>query len=96
MLVSPAVLASTTEPVQQPEVLITPQQVLFSTAAAAGVQREHAGPRLVAVVRRMFAASTQSSREARPPRPPRQRPRYQAKRYAYIEHAAMARAMERL
>lgn len=94
MLVSPAVLANTTEPVQQPveqpEVLITPQQVLFSTAAAAGVQREHAGGRLVAIVRRMFATSTKE------PRPPRPKPRYQAKRYAYIENAAMARAMERL
>ena len=90
MLVSPAAVADTAEPVAQPEVLITPQQVLFSTAAAAGVHREHTGARIVAVVRRMFAAP------ARAPRPSRERPRYQPKRYAYIENAAMARAMERL
>ena len=104
MLVSPAGLASTTEPVDQPthqslpaapspvdasstEVLITTEQVLFSTAAAAGVHRENTGGRLVAVVRRMFATSTQA---------PRPRSQYYAKRYAYIENAAMARAMERL
>ena len=93
MLVSPAVLADKTEPAQRPEVLITPQQVLLSTAAAAGLHRESSGARLVAAVRRMFATPT---RAARAERPPRQRPRYQPKRYAYIEHAAMARAMERL
>ena len=104
MLVSPAGLANTTEPVDQPtpqslpaahpqvdasstEVLITTQQVLFSTAAAAGVHRESTGSRLVAVVRRMFATSTEA---------PRPRSQYYAKRYAYIENAAMARAMERL
>jgi hypothetical protein len=108
MLVSPAALADTTEPLDEPrkpapqplpaapspadaaasgEVLITAQQVRFSTAAAAGVPREHTGSRFVAVARRMFATSTKA---------PRPRSQYHAKRYAYIENAAMARAMERL
>ena len=104
MLVSPAALADTTEPVDEPapqplpaapspadaasaEVLITPQQVLFSTAAAVGVSRDSSGGRRVAVVRRMFATSTKAARP---------RSQYYAKRYAYIENAAMARAMERL
>ncbi|BBZ38295.1 hypothetical protein [Mycobacterium conspicuum] len=90
MSVSPAVLANTAEPAEQPAVVITPQQVLLGTAAAAGVRRAHPGGRLVAAVRRMFATSTASSRAPRP------RPRYQPKRYAYLENAAMARAMERL
>jgi hypothetical protein len=63
-------------------VLIAPQQVLFSTAAAAGARREHTGGRLAGIARRMFAPS---------PRAPRR-----VKRYGYIENAAMARAMERL
>ena len=104
MLVSPAGLASATVPVDQPthqslpaapspvdasstEVLITTEQVLFSTAAGAGVYRESTGSRLVAVVRRMFATSTNA---------PRPRPHYYPKRYAYLEYAAMARAMDRL
>ena len=112
MLVSPATLADATErldesresapqpvpaahspadPAASNEVLISPQHVLFSTAAAVGVPSESAGGGLVAAVRRMFA---RSEKQPRPPRPPR--PRYQPKRYAYLEHAAMARAMERL
>jgi hypothetical protein len=66
-------------------VLITPQQVLFSTAAAAGARRERTGGRLAGIARRMFAPSP------RAPRAPRR-----VKRYGYIENAAMARAMERL
>ena len=103
MLVSPAALADTTEhadePAPQPlpaapspadaasaEVLITPQQVLFSTAAAAGVRRENTGG-LFAAARRMFATST---------RTPRPRSQHHPQRYAYLENAAMARAMDRL
>ena len=69
------------------EVLITSQQVLFSTAAVVGAPRESTGGRLVAVLRRMFATSTE---------PPRPRSGYYPKRYGYIENAAMARAMDRL
>jgi len=108
MLVSPATLADVTErldesrqgapqplpaapspadPAASNEVLITTRQVLFSTAAAVGVPRESTGRGLVAAMRRMFAPSTKT---------PRERPQYYPKRYAFIEHAAMARAMERL
>ena len=104
MLVSPAALADTTEhtdePAPQPlpaahspadaasaEVLITSQQVLFSTAAAAGVRRENTGGGLFAAARRMFATST---------RTPRPRSQHYPQRYAYLENAAMARAMDRL
>ena len=103
MLVSPAALADTTEPVDEPapqplpaapspagaasaEVLITPQQVRFSTAAAAGVRRENTGGGIVSAARRMFATS----------KAPRPRSQYYPKRYAFIENAAMARAMARL
>jgi hypothetical protein len=104
MLVSPTALADTTEHVDEPapqplpvahpqadaasaEVLITTQQVLFSTAGAAGVRRENTGGGLVAVLRRMFATSTE---------PARPRSQHYPKRYAFIENAAMARAMDRL
>ena len=103
MLNSPTGLASTTdlvdEPISQPqsdapsieapstEVLITTQEVAFSTAAAVGVQRENIVRRFVAIMRRVFATSTDASRP---------RPRYEPKRYAYLENALMAREMERL
>jgi hypothetical protein len=107
MLVSPTGLAGTTHPVDEPmpqppaaaptaapsaqvsstEVLLTTQQVLFSTAAAVGGRRENIGGRLVASMRRMFATPRDTSRP---------RPQYEPKRYAYLEHAAMARAMHRL
>jgi hypothetical protein len=103
MLNSPTRLASTTdlvdEPISQPqsdapsietpstEVLITTQEVAFSTAAAVGVQRENIVRRFVAIMRRVFATSTDASRP---------RPRYEPRRYAYLENALMAREMERL
>jgi hypothetical protein len=71
-------------------VLITTQQVLFSTAAAVGVPRESTGARILAAVRRVFAPSAPAQR------PSRERPQYYPKRYGFIENAAMARAMERL
>jgi hypothetical protein len=103
MLVSPTGLTSTTDPVDEPkrqaplpapsaeasstEALITAQQVLFSTAAAVGVHRDNVGARIVAVMRRMFATSTNASRPRRQDYP---------KRYGFLEDACMARAMERL
>jgi hypothetical protein len=103
MLVSPTGLPSTLDPVNEPmpqppsaapsvevsstEVLITSQQVAFSTAAAAGIRRENIGVRLVASMRRMFATSTDASHP---------RPRYVPKRYEFLENALMAREMERL
>jgi hypothetical protein len=104
MLLSQMRLARTADPVDGPtpasrsaapsldasstEVLITTQQVLFSTAAAAGVRRDNIGARLVAIMRGMFATSTDAS--------PHPRSRYYPKRYSFLEDAAMARAMERL
>jgi hypothetical protein len=103
MLLSATGLPTTTDPVDesmpQPpsaapsvevssaEVLITTQQVAFSTAAAAGVRRDSIGARLVASMRRVFATSVDASRP---------RPKAYPKRYAYLENALMAREMERL
>jgi hypothetical protein len=69
------------------EVLITTQQVAFGTAAAAGVRRENIGHRFVAVMRRLFATSTDASRP---------RPQHVPKRYAFLEDSLMAREMDRL
>jgi hypothetical protein len=103
MLVSPVGLANTTDPFDEPitqsssaapsveapstEVLIPVQQVVFSTAGAVGVRRETIGSRLVAIMQRVFATSTDPSRP---------QSRYEPKRYAFLEDALMAREMERL
>jgi hypothetical protein len=68
-------------------VLITTQQVAFSTAAASGVRSESIGARLVASMRRVFATSADASGP---------RPQHYPKRYSYLEKALMAREMERL
>jgi hypothetical protein len=106
MSVSPAVLTSTTAPVDehatQPatvapsvgpsagvestEVLITTQEVLFGTAAARGLDRDHTGRRFGATLRRFFALSRDASRP----------PRHEARRYAFLENALMSREMDRL
>ena len=103
MLVSPTGLASTTDPVDEPlrqplsaapsvevssaEVLITTQQVVFGTAAAVGARRESIGGRLVAIMRRMLATSTDGSRPRR---------QYYPRSYGFLEDALMAREMHRL
>lgn len=103
MLLSATGLPTTTDPVDestpQPpaaapsvevsstEVLITTQQVAFSTAAAAGVRRDSIGARLIASMRHLFATPADASRP---------RPQHYPKRYAYLENALMAREMERL
>jgi hypothetical protein len=99
MLVPATGLAGTTDPDQKPvdrspsaevpstEVLISTQQMVFSTAAALGTRRESIGGRFVAFVRRVLATPTEV---------PAARPRYQAKHYAFLEQALMAREMERL
>src|ERR1700757_2554223 len=103
MLVSPVRGARTTDPVNEPmpqspaaahstevsstEVLIATQQVVFSTAAAAGIRRENMGRRLLATMRRIFATSTDASRP---------RSRYVPRRYGFLERSLMAREMERL
>ena len=73
--------------VSSAEVLITTQEVVFGTAAAAGVHGESFRARLVATVRHMFATPTDA---------PRPRPRYYPSRYGFLENALMAREMERL
>jgi hypothetical protein len=65
------------------EVLITEQQVMFSTAAAS--RREN---RLVAALGRVFATSTAESRS--------RRQQGLQRRMYYIERGRMAREMERL
>ena len=72
-----------TEP--QPPVLITEQEVMLGTAAAVL-------PRRIPITRRMMDALGVVGAAFRPPPP---RPHY-AHRAAYIEHAAMAREMDRL
>jgi hypothetical protein len=67
------------------EVLITEQQVMFSTAAAAASRPEN---RLVAALGRVFATSTAESRSRRQQSQPR--------RMYYIERARMGREMDRL
>jgi hypothetical protein len=69
------------------EVLITTQEVLFGTATAVGVGRESIGDRFVAIMRRMFATSTDGSRP---------QPDDEPRRYEYLERARMGREMERL
>ncbi len=69
------------------EVLITTQEVLFGTAAAAGMRRPKIGRRFLAVILRIFVPSRDSSRP---------KPRDYPKRYTYIEDALMGREMDRL
>jgi hypothetical protein len=103
MLVSPTELNSTADPVDEPlrqppsaapsvevsstEVLITTQQVVFSTAAAVGTRRANIGGRLVAIMRRILATSTDGSHPRR---------EYYPRRYGFLEDALMAREMDRL
>jgi hypothetical protein len=100
MLASTTGLAGTTDPVHEhinddpppveessTEVLISTQQVVFSTAAALGPRRESIGARFVAIMRQMIVTSTDESRPQRGHHPTH---------YRYIENARMAREMERL
>jgi len=78
---APSVEASSTE------VLITEQEVLFSTAAAVLPRREGITRRLAASIGRMFAVAAR-------PSPPRRRD--YPKRYEFLERALMGREMDRL
>ncbi|MCV7400385.1 hypothetical protein H7K24_09475 [Mycobacterium fragae] len=71
---------------QEAPVLITEQQVAFGTAAAVPVAPARKR-RLAAAVHKLSAALTPDPREPR---------RHYAKRYDFLEHAAMAREMGRL
>jgi len=74
--------------VSHPPVLITEQEVAFSTAAAVALPRSKPIHRLIAALR---AVSRSSSQDAKPvPR------HYPPRRPAYLEEAAMAREMRRL
>jgi hypothetical protein len=99
MLASTTGLADTTDPVHEhinddpppvevssTEVLISTQQVIFSTAAL-GPRPQSIGARFVAIMQRMIVTSTDESRPQRGHHPTH---------YRYIEDARMAREMERL
>ena len=98
MVVPATGLPSTVDPVVAPkpqppstasstQVLISTQEVLFSTAAAVGVRRASIGDRFAAIMRRMFATSTDAARP---------RPTYEPRRYGFLENALKAREMDRL
>jgi hypothetical protein len=78
---APSVEASSTE------VLITEQEVLFSTTAAVTARRLHISRRFVASIARLFAVSAPASRPRRSDYP---------KRYEFLERSLMAREMDRL
>ncbi len=80
--------------VTHPQVVITEQEVAFSTAAAASLPRARPTRGLMAAVRAMFRRTAE---EAEGPAlsdvPPRY---YPPRRDAFLEHAAMQREMRRL
>ena len=86
---NPTPMTSSAVPLAKPspaEVLITEQQVMFGTAAAAVSRPKN---RLMAALGRLFATSTTETRS------PRQHRDVQRRMY-YIESARMAREMDRL
>jgi|SRR5215212_7865382 len=76
------------EAVSQAPILITEQEVAFSTAAAVPLPRTKSTRRVMAALRAIFVSS---SRDARP-----SRRHYPSRRDPFLEHAAMAREMHRL
>jgi hypothetical protein len=76
-------------PIASTQVLITEQEVLAGTAAAAGL-RSTSRWSLIAALRHLFA---RSQRAPRAPRAPRQ---HYPRRASYLDGPRMARAMERL
>lgn len=73
-------------PIASTQVLITEQEVLAGSAAAAGLRRTSRWS-LIAALRHLFA------RSQRAPRAPRQ---HYPRRASYLDGPRMARAMERL
>jgi hypothetical protein len=69
------------------EVLITEQEVLFSTAAAVPPRRASIVRRFVASIGRIFAVSAPEARPKRGDYP---------RRYEFLERSLMAREMDRL
>jgi len=74
--------------VSRPPVLITEQEVAFSTAAAVALPRSKPIHRVIAAVRAMFLSSAGDAQPVPRHYPPR--------RAAFLEDAAMAREMRRL
>jgi hypothetical protein len=72
-------------------VLITEQQVMFATAAVLP-KRRSGGASWLSGITRLFATTKDESASDGD----RRKPRYVARRYSYIENAAMAREMYRL
>ncbi|KUI11551.1 hypothetical protein AU193_19320 [Mycobacterium sp. GA-1285] len=81
------------EVTDHPPVLITEQQVAFSTAAAAALPRTKPAHGLVASIRAMLASHARDVVSAEDHVPPRH---YPGRREAFLEDAAMAREMRRL
>jgi hypothetical protein len=81
------------EAVSQPPVVISEQQVAFSTAAAVPLPRTKAARGVIAALRAMFLRSSEDAQ----PAPDDDRPRhYPPPREEFLENAAMRREMRRL
>jgi hypothetical protein len=76
------------ETVSQPQVVITEQEVAFSTAAAVPLPRTKPNRGVIAALRAMFRSSSQDAQPAPRHYPPR--------RDEFLEEAAMKREMHRL
>ena len=77
-----------------PQVVITEQEVAFSTAAAASLPRAKPTRGLMAALRAMFRSTPEDAEgPAQGEVPPRH---YPPRRDAFVEHAAMGREMRRL
>jgi hypothetical protein len=76
------------ERVSQPPVVITEQEVAFSTASAVPLPRTKPTRRVIAALRAMVLSSSRNARPAPRHYPPR--------RDEFLEEAAMAREMRRL
>jgi hypothetical protein len=82
------------EAVSPPHIVITEQEVAFSTAAAAALPREKPAPTVIA---RLHTMSLPASEDANPSQDAMTVPRhYPSRRAAFLEDAAMAREMRRL
>jgi hypothetical protein len=81
------------EAVSQPPVVITEQQIAFSTAAAVPLPHTKPARRVIAALRAMFRSSSEDAPPAPDHCPPRH---YPPKRDAFLEDAAMMREMRRL
>ena len=81
------------EAVSQPPVVITEQQVAFSTAAAVSLPRTKPTRGVIAAVRAMFVHSSEDAASEDAPTAPRH---YPPRRDAFLEDAAMQREMRHL